>query len=66
MSVEFVSILVLCAIFLLATLLPIHMGVLGIGAAFVVGMFVLDGPLTRRSTRSRAVSRATCSSSSPA
>jgi di/tricarboxylate transporter len=43
MSVEFVSILVLCAIFLIATLLPIHMGALGIGAAFVVGMFVLDG-----------------------
>ena len=43
MSVEFVSILVLCGIFLLATLLPIHMGALGIAAAFVVGMFVLDG-----------------------
>jgi di/tricarboxylate transporter len=43
MSVEFVSILVLCAIFLIATLLPIHMGALGIAAAFIVGMIVLDG-----------------------
>jgi di/tricarboxylate transporter len=43
MSIEFVSILVLCAIFLVATLLPIHMGALGIAAAFIVGMFVLDG-----------------------
>lgn len=44
MSVEVVSILVLCAIFLIATLLPIHMGALAISAAFVVGMFVLKGP----------------------
>jgi di/tricarboxylate transporter len=44
MSVEVVSILVLCAIFLIATLLPIHMGALAIAAAFVVGMFVLEGP----------------------
>jgi di/tricarboxylate transporter len=43
MSVEVVSILVLCAIFLIATLLPIHMGALAVAAAFVVGMFVLDG-----------------------
>jgi di/tricarboxylate transporter len=43
MSVEFVSILVLCAIFLIATLLPVHMGALGIGAAFIVGMVVLEG-----------------------
>ncbi len=43
MSVEVVSILVLALIFLIATLLPIHMGVLAIAAAFVVGMFVLDG-----------------------
>lgn len=43
MSVEVVSILVLCAIFLIATLLPIHMGALAIAAAFVVGMFVLEG-----------------------
>jgi di/tricarboxylate transporter len=43
MSVELVSILVLCLIFLIATLLPIHMGALAIGATFVVGMFVLEG-----------------------
>jgi len=43
LSVEVVSILVLCVIFLIATLLPIHMGALAIAAAFVVGMFVLDG-----------------------
>ncbi|MGH8895198.1 MAG: SLC13 family permease, partial [Actinomycetes bacterium] len=43
MSVELVSILVLCLIFLIATLLPVHMGALGIGAAFIVGMFVLEG-----------------------
>lgn len=45
MSVEVVSILVLCAIFLIATLLPIHMGALAIAAAFIVGMFVLNGPM---------------------
>jgi di/tricarboxylate transporter len=43
MSVELVSILVLCGIFLIATLLPVHMGALAIAAAFVVGMVVLDG-----------------------
>ena len=43
MSVEVVSILVLCLIFLIATLLPVHMGALAIAAAFIVGMFVLDG-----------------------
>lgn len=43
MSVEVVSIIVLCGIFLIATLLPIHMGVLAVAATFVVGMFVLDG-----------------------
>jgi NhaP-type Na+/H+ or K+/H+ antiporter len=43
MSVEIVSILVLVAIFLIATLLPIHMGALAIAAAFIVGMFVLEG-----------------------
>ena len=43
MSAEVVSILVLCAIFLIATLLPIHMGALAIAASFIVGMFVLDG-----------------------
>ena len=44
MSVEVVSIIVLCVIFLIATLLPIHMGALAIAAAFAVGMFALDGP----------------------
>ena len=43
MSVEVISKLVLALIFLIATHLPIHMGVLAIAAAFVVGMFVLDG-----------------------
>jgi di/tricarboxylate transporter len=48
MSVELVSILVLCGIFLIATLLPIHMGALAVAAAFVVGMFVLDGALDEK------------------
>ena len=43
MSVELLSILVLGAIFLLATVLPIHMGALAIAAAFVFGMSVLPG-----------------------
>ena len=43
MSVELVSILVLCAVFLLATTFPIHMGALAIAAAFVLGMLVLPG-----------------------
>jgi di/tricarboxylate transporter len=43
MSVEVLSILVLCAVFLLATAFPIHMGALAIAAAFVVGMCVLPG-----------------------
>ena len=43
MSVALVSIIVLCAILLIATVLPIHMGALSLAAAFVVGMFVLDG-----------------------
>ena len=43
MSVEMVSILVLCAIFLLATVYPIHMGALALAAAFVLGMWVLPG-----------------------
>jgi di/tricarboxylate transporter len=37
MSNELISILVLVAVFLIATLLPINMGVLGIVAAFAVG-----------------------------
>jgi di/tricarboxylate transporter len=43
MSAELLSILVLCAIFVLATAFPIHMGALAIAAAFVFGMFVLPG-----------------------
>ena len=45
MNVEVVSILVLVAIFVIATLKPVHMGVLAFAAAFIVGIFVLDGPL---------------------
>jgi NhaP-type Na+/H+ or K+/H+ antiporter len=37
MSNELISILVLVAIFVLGTTLPLNMGVLGIVAAFVVG-----------------------------
>lgn len=48
MSVQLVSILVLCAIFLIATVLPVHMGALSIASAFVVGMVVLDGSLKAR------------------
>ena len=43
MSIELASILVLVAIFLIATVFPIHLGALAISAAFVVGMFVLPG-----------------------
>jgi di/tricarboxylate transporter len=43
MSVELISILILCAIFLVCTLLPIHMGAMSIAAAFVFGMFILEG-----------------------
>ena len=43
MSVEVLSILVLCAIFLVATVFPIHMGALAIVAAFVLGLYVLPG-----------------------
>jgi di/tricarboxylate transporter len=43
MSIELVTILVLCAIFLIATVLPVHMGALSVAAAFVVGILVLDG-----------------------
>lgn len=48
MSVELVSILVLCAIILIATVLPVHMGALSVAAAFVVGMVVLDGSVKAR------------------
>ncbi len=40
MSPEIVSILVLVAIFIVATTLPINMGVLAFAAAFVIGSFV--------------------------
>ncbi|MGH3366851.1 MAG: SLC13 family permease, partial [Nocardioidaceae bacterium] len=40
MSVEVVSALVLVAIFLIATTMGIHMGVLAIVAAFIMGVFV--------------------------
>ena len=43
MSIELASILVLVAIFLVATVLPIHLGALALSAAFIVGMFVLPG-----------------------
>ncbi len=43
MSVELASILVLAAIFFVATVSPIPLGALAISAAFVVGMFVLPG-----------------------
>lgn len=43
MSVELASILVLCGVFLVATVSSIHMGALAIAAAFVFGMFVLPG-----------------------
>ncbi len=43
MSIELASILVLAAIFLIATVFPIHLGALAISAAFIVGMFVLPG-----------------------
>lgn len=41
MSVEVVTILVLVAMFVIATLLPINMGALGLVAAFVVGTWTL-------------------------
>jgi len=60
MSVELVSILALVAIFLLATVLPVHMGALALVAAFIVGT-VAAGESTNAII---AASRATCSSSS--
>ena len=48
MSVELLSILVLCAIFLLATVYPIHMGALALAAAFAVGMWALPGDVDAR------------------
>ena len=40
MSVQLVLILVLLAIFLIATVLPVHMGALALTAAFVAGYFI--------------------------
>jgi di/tricarboxylate transporter len=40
MSVQLLSILVLLAIFLISTVLPVHMGVLAFVATFVVGYFI--------------------------
>ena len=48
MSIELASILVLGAIFLIATVFPIHLGALAISAAFIVGMFVLPGTSAAR------------------
>jgi len=42
MSVELVSILVLVAVFLAGTVLPINMGALALVAAYVVGVYVVD------------------------
>ncbi len=41
MSVELISILVLVAVFLIATVLPVHMGALALVAAFLVGTQVV-------------------------
>ena len=51
MSVEVVSILVLCVIFVIATALPIHMGALSLAAAYGLGMFVLDGTFREKVDR---------------
>ena len=48
MSVESFSVLILGAIFLIATLWHIHMGALAIAAAFVLGMCVLPGDFDAR------------------
>ncbi|WP_299952838.1 SLC13 family permease [uncultured Modestobacter sp.] len=47
MSVQLVLILILLAIFLIATVLPVHMGALALVAAFVAGYFIFgtDGDL---------------------
>src|SRR3712207_1473414 len=41
-SVQLISILVLLAIFLIATVLPVHMGALAIVATFAVGYFIFS------------------------
>ena len=42
-AVAIISLLVLIVIFLIATLLPIHMGALAVSAAFVLGILLLPG-----------------------
>ena len=42
MSVELISILVLVAVFLVATVLPVNMGALALVAAYVVGVYVVE------------------------
>lgn len=42
MSLELISILVLVAVFLISTVLPVHMGALALVAAFLVGTQLLD------------------------
>ena len=41
MSVELISIVALIAIFVIATVLPVHMGALALVAAFIVGTTVV-------------------------
>src|SRR4051812_16937331 len=43
LSVQLVLVLILLAIFLIATVLPVHMGALGFVAAFVAGYFIYAG-----------------------
>jgi di/tricarboxylate transporter len=43
-SEQLVSILVLCAVFLIATVLPVHMGALALVAAFILGFFLFQDP----------------------
>ena len=42
-AISILALLVLAVIFLIATLLPIHMGVLAVSAAFVLGILLLPG-----------------------
>ena len=65
MSVQLVLILILLVVFLIATVLPVHMGALALVAAFVAG-YLIDGLTTRicpTTTPCSAASPATCSSS---
>jgi Na+/H+ antiporter NhaD/arsenite permease-like protein len=43
-SSQLVSILVLCAVFLIATVLPVHMGALALVATFILGFFLFQDP----------------------